>query len=52
MSTIREIRAAEKRVEEILEALKNAGSEDPNHLLTELQKATDDYAKVVRELRM
>lgn len=52
MSTISEVRAAEKRVQEIVEALKQAGAQDPNHLLTELQQATDQYAKAVRELRL
>ena len=50
MSTIEEVRAAEKKVNEVLESLKKAGSEDPNHLSTELRKATDDYARAVREL--
>ena len=50
MSTIEEVRAAEKKVNEVLESLKKAGSEDPNHLGTELRKATDDYARAVREL--
>ena len=50
MSTIEEVRAAEKKVKEVLESLKKAGAQDPNHLSTELRKATDDYAKAVREL--
>lgn len=50
MSTIEEVRAAEKRVNEVLESLKKAGAEDPNHLSSELRKATDDYARAVREL--
>ena len=50
MSTIEEVRAAEKKVNEVLESLKKAGAEDPNHLGTELRKATDDYARAVREL--
>jgi len=50
MSTIEEVRAAEKKVQEILEALKKAGAQDPNHLSNELRNATDDYAKAVREL--
>ena len=51
MSTIGEVRAAEKKVQEVLEALKKAGAQDPNQLSTQLQNATDEYARVVRELR-
>lgn len=51
MSTIEEVRAAEKRVQEVLDALKKPGAQDPNHLTTDLQKATDEYARAVRELR-
>jgi hypothetical protein len=43
MSTIEEVRAAEKKLHEVLEALKKAGAQDPNDLSTELKKATDDY---------
>jgi ribosome recycling factor len=50
MSTIEEVRAAEQKVQKILEALKKSGAQDPSHLSTELQKATDEYAKAVREL--
>ena len=50
MSTIEEVRAAEKRVQKVLDALKKAGAEDPSHLSDELKNATDDYAKAVREL--
>jgi hypothetical protein len=50
MSIMEEVRAAEKKVQEVLEALKNAGAQDPNHLSTELRKTTDDYARAVREL--
>jgi len=50
MSTIEEVRAAEKKVQEVLEALKKAGAQDPNHLSIELMNATDDYARAVREL--
>ena len=51
MSTIEEVRAGEKKVQEVLEALKKAAARDPNHLSTELQKATDKYARAVRELK-
>jgi hypothetical protein len=50
MSTIEEVKAAEKRVEKVLEALKRAGAQDSNHLSDELRKATDEYARAVREL--
>jgi hypothetical protein len=50
MSTIEEVRAAEKRVQKILDALKKADAQDPNHLSGELKEATDEYARVVREL--
>jgi len=50
MSTIEEVRAAEKRVRVVLDALRKAGALDPNHLSEELKKATDEYAKAIREL--
>jgi hypothetical protein len=50
MSTIEEVRAAEKRVQMTLDALKKAGAQDPNHLADELLKATDEFARAVREL--
>ena len=50
MSTIEQVRAAEKKLQEVLEALKKAGAQDPNLLSTELKKATDDYDRAVREL--
>jgi hypothetical protein len=50
VSTIEEVRAAEKKVQEVLEALKKAGAQDPNHLSDELKNATDEYARAVREL--
>lgn len=52
MSTIEEVRAAEKRVQEVLGALKNAGAQDPNNLAFALQNATDEYARAVRELNL
>jgi hypothetical protein len=50
MSTIEEVRAAEKRVQKVLDALKKAGAQDPNHLSAELKNATDEYSRAVREL--
>jgi hypothetical protein len=50
MSTIEEVRAAETRVQKVLDALKKAGAQDPNHVADELLTATDEYARAVREL--
>lgn len=49
MSTIQELREAEKKVNEVLDALKNSGA--PDELALELQKSTDEYARAVRELK-
>lgn len=51
MSTIQDVRAAEKRVREILEALKQSGANNPENLNQKLMTATDEYAKAVRELK-
>jgi hypothetical protein len=37
-------------VQEVLDALKKADAQDANDLSAELQKATDEYARAVREL--
>jgi hypothetical protein len=50
MSTIEEVRTAEKRVKEVLDALKRTDAQDPNSLGAELVRATDEYARAVREL--
>lgn len=50
MSSIQEVRAAEKKVEEALKALTLAGPHYPDELNLELQRATDEYARTVREL--
>ena len=42
---------AEKKVKEVLEAVKNSGAYYPDELALELQKSTDEYARVVRELK-
>jgi len=52
MTTIEEIRVAEKKVQRALDALKKAPANDPNHLADELQKATDEYARLIRELKV
>jgi hypothetical protein len=50
MSTIEEVRAAEKKVQKILEALKKAPANNQKRLARKLRKATDEYARAVREL--
>jgi hypothetical protein len=50
MSTIEEVRAAETKVQEVWDALKKADAQDASDLTAELQKATDEYARAVREL--
>jgi len=50
MSTIEEVRLAEKKVRAIVEELRKEGAADPAHLNEQLRKATDEYAKAVREL--
>lgn len=50
MSTIQEVRVAEKRVQDALEALKQVDPNDCELLSRQLQDATDEYAKAVREL--
>lgn len=52
MSTIDEVRAADKKVEEVLIALKQAGPEEQDALGVQLQQATDEYARAIRELPM
>jgi len=51
MSTIQDVRAAEHKVELILEELKNLGASDQDNLRQKLVNATDEYAKAVRELK-
>jgi hypothetical protein len=50
MSTIEAVRVAEKKVQELLDALKRTGARESNYLSTELMNATDEYARAVREL--
>lgn len=50
MSTIEDVRAGERKVQQILAALKNAGAKDPNDLNTALKNAIDECARAVREL--
>lgn len=50
MSTTDDVRAAEKRVQQILRALKETDFAGPDDLHDELRKATDEYNKAVAEL--
>lgn len=53
MSTIGEVRAAEKRVRDILNAFKGADAQDQDlqdRLGAELKGATDEYSKAVLAL--
>ena len=50
MSTIEDVRAAEKSVQRILDALRKASALDPGHLGDERRKATAEYATLVRGL--
>ena len=50
MSTIKEVRAAEVKMKNALDALKTAKAEVPNYLDTELKCASDEYTRAVREL--
>ena len=52
MSTIDEVRKADRNVEEILDVLKKASLEELGHLGIQSQQATDDYAKAIRKLPM
>jgi hypothetical protein len=49
---LKKLRAAEKRVQMILETLRKANAPDPNRLSDKLKKATDEYARLVRELKL
>ena len=50
MSTIDDVRAAEKKMHEILDALKDGQSQDLDRLQAKLRSASDDYAKAICEL--
>jgi len=51
MSTINDVRAAEKRLQETLDAIVHSQTRDLARLSVELNEVTDDYARVVGELR-
>jgi hypothetical protein len=48
MSTIEEVRASEKKLKDLVNALKRAGAEDPDNLSAQSQTASDEYAKAAR----
>ena len=52
MSTIEEVRLTERKVQELVSALKTSGANDPNNLAAQLRDATDEYARAVRELNL
>jgi hypothetical protein len=51
MSSSQDVRVAEQKVQEILDALKRLGADDPQNLRQQLMNANDEYAKAVRELK-
>ena len=51
LSTINDLRAAEKRLQEILDAIQRSQTRDLARLSAELLEVTDDYTRVVGELR-
>lgn len=50
MSTIEEVRATEKKLQELVNALRRASAQDPDNLSAQLKTASDEYARAVREL--
>ena len=50
MSTMYEVRAAEEKMKNAMDALKRANAQDSNHFGAELRKASDEYTRAVREL--
>ena len=50
MSTINQVRAAEEKMNIILNDMKTSNAEDPNYLGSELKSASDEYARAVRDL--
>lgn len=51
MSTMQDVRSADRRLEELLERLKRVGADDPDKLFGQLRQARDEYARAVRELK-
>ena len=52
MSTIEEVRAAEKKLQELVNALRKSGANDPDNLNIQVMKASEEYARAVRELEL
>lgn len=52
MSTIDEVRAADKKVQEVLRELKKTDLTSRDDLHEELTKATDEYVKAVSNLEL
>lgn len=50
MSTIQEVRAAEAKMKSVMDALKTVKAEEPNYLDAQLECASDEYTKAVRDL--
>ncbi len=50
MSTIQDVRAAEAKMKSVQDALKTAKADEPTYLRTELECASDEYTRAVREL--
>jgi len=50
MSNIQEVRAAEAKMKSVLDVLKTARTEEPIYLYTELECASYECARAVREL--
>jgi signal transduction histidine kinase len=51
MSNINDVREAEKRLQEMLDAILHSQTRDLARLSAELNEVTDDYTRVVGELR-
>lgn len=50
MANISDVRAAEKRLQEILDAFKDADSHELDRLGTELRSVSDEYMRAIQEL--
>ena len=50
MSTIEEVRAAEKKLQELVNALRKAAANDPDNLNIQVRNASEEYARAVHEL--
>lgn len=50
MSTLDDVRTFEKKMQALLDALKNAEGQEAIRLSDELRNVTDQHAKAIREL--